>query len=70
MKKKTRTYAPSLERGYRKLNVWLRLAPSVRYGLEQIAKQEKKSINWVLEEVIVYYFHLEEPKYKVRKNGK
>lgn len=70
MKKTAREYAPSLERGYRKLNVWLRLAPSIRHGLSEIARNDNESINWVIEQVLIDYFHLEEPKYKVKKNGK
>jgi predicted transcriptional regulator len=71
MKKKTRTYAPSLVSGrLRYKNAWLRLAPSIKAGLKEIARNENQTMNWVIEQVLIDYFHLEEPKYKVRKNGK
>jgi hypothetical protein len=67
MKKKTRTYAPQLERGIRHKNGWFQLAPSVKHGLREIAKQENQTMNWVLGQV-----HLEHPRYKLRKkkNGR
>jgi hypothetical protein len=72
MKKKTRTYAPQLERGIRHKNGWFQLAPSVKHGLREIAKQENQTMNWVLEQVLIDYFHLEHPRYKLRKkkNGR
>jgi hypothetical protein len=41
------------------------LPPEVREGLFAIARKEKKSVSWVLEQVIIDYFGLKKPKYKL-----
>ena len=80
MKHKSRENAPYLvgeirnTLNFKRNNIELRLPRSVKQGLREIAKDENKSMNWVIEQVLIDYFHLEVPKYKPRKkvnrNGK
>lgn len=44
------------------------LPPAIKHGLQEIAYRERKSVSWVLEQVIISYFKLPMPKYKERKN--
>jgi hypothetical protein len=41
-----------------------RLAPSIKHGLRAIARSEGRSMSWVIEEVVIDYFHMRRPKYK------
>ena len=63
---KPRQIAPRLANGVSRLNWGGRLPPHIKDGLRLIAKDENKSMSWVMEEVVIRYFKLKEPKY-VRK---
>jgi hypothetical protein len=67
---KTKTIAPRLFNGDSRAISFNRLPQAVKEGLSSIARQENKSVSWVLEEVIIDYFDLRRPKYKTPKNGK
>lgn len=68
MRRKHRQIAPRLANGdSREVNVH-RLPGYVKEGLKGIAKMENKSLSWVLEEVVIRYFHLRRPVYKRKKN--
>lgn len=41
------------------------LPPEVKEGLYAIARKEKKSVSWVLEQLIIDYFGLKRPAYKI-----
>jgi predicted transcriptional regulator len=41
------------------------LPPEVKEGLYAIARKECKSVSWVLEQLIIDYFGLKKPKYKL-----
>lgn len=47
-----------------------RLDPLVKAGLRAIAKQENKSMSWVVEETIIRYFKLKHCIYKINKDAK
>lgn len=64
---KTRQYSPRLFNGDIRLRAWHKLPESVKNGLRNIAKNENKTMSWVLEQVIIDYFDLKPPRYK---NGK
>lgn len=67
-KPKHRTIAPLLLNGDIRLRNHHRLPESIWLGLRAIARNEHKSMSWVLEEVVIRYFHLRPPKYKPRKS--
>lgn len=58
-----RIIAPRLFGGVKRENYGGRLPPHVKDGLRLIAKQENKSMSWVMEEVIIRYFKMRTPKY-------
>jgi hypothetical protein len=63
MESTKRQIAPRLASGTpRELNHG-RLAPAIKHGLRAIARQEGKSMSWVLEEVLIDYFDLRQPRY-------
>lgn len=58
--------APRLK-GFIREGFGSRLDPLVKEGLRAIAKKEKKSMSWVVEEVLIDYFHLRHNRYLNRK---
>lgn len=68
MKKKTREIARLLFNGHVREENHHRLPPEIKRSLMSIARQENKSMSWVLEQVIIQYFQLDEPRYKETKN--
>lgn len=68
MKKRTKTIAPRLASGRCRVTIGHGLPPAIKSGLKAIARQENKSMSWVLEQVIIDYFHLKAPRYKKRKS--
>jgi predicted transcriptional regulator len=58
--------APQLKWTIRK-SFGSRLDPLVKEGLRAIAKQENKSMSWVVEETIIRYFKLKHCVYKDKK---
>jgi hypothetical protein len=57
--------APRLLSGDKRDNYTGGLPPEVKEGLYKIAEKEGKSVSWVLEQVIIDYFGLKKPKYKI-----
>lgn len=67
--KKTRTIAPRLKSGDIRAEIHNRLPPEIKAGLRLIAEKERKSVSWVLEEVVIDYFSMRRPKYVSRRNN-
>jgi hypothetical protein len=59
-----RIIAPRLVSGDSREAIGHGLPPEIKAGLRAIAKAENKSMSWVLEQVIIRYFHLPRPEYK------
>lgn len=55
--------APLLTRGQR-VRLYGRLPEPIKEGLRRIARDEGKSMSWVVEEVIIRYFKMDTPKYR------
>lgn len=72
MPKKIRKIAPRLANGKRRVPTYNALPDDILYGLRQIAKAEGKSVNWVKEQCIIQFFHMDEPEYleKVKRIGR
>lgn len=60
---KTRRISPRLASGESREPFGHGLPPDIKQGLRRIAASERKSMAWVLEEVIIDYFKLRRPKY-------
>lgn len=60
---KKRIIAPRLFSGERRVSNGHGLPPEIKEALKDIAKDEGKSLSWVLEEVIYDYFKLRRPKF-------
>jgi predicted transcriptional regulator len=41
------------------------LPSEIKEGLRKIARLENKSMSWVMEQVIIRYFHMKQPRYVV-----
>lgn len=59
-----REIAPRLANGDIRVRLYGRLPEAVKEGLRGIAQRERKSMGWVIEEVIIDYFGLKRPKYR------
>lgn len=70
MHKKTKTIAPKLANGNSRIPWGGRLPEPIKQGIKLIARQENKSVSWVLEEVVIRYFRLRKPDYIPRKRYK
>jgi hypothetical protein len=69
-KKSARTIAPRLADGRCRVNFGSRMPEGIKEGLRKIARTEARSMSWVVEEVIIRYFHMKRPEYAKRlKNG-
>lgn len=69
-KKSARTIAPRLADGRCRVTFGSRLPGAIKEGLRKIARTEARSMSWVVEEVIIRYFHMKRPEYAKRnKNG-
>jgi hypothetical protein len=66
-RKYTKTIAPRLVSGDCRENYTGGLPPYIREGLRKIARDERQSVSWVLEQVIIKFFNLKQPKYVERK---
>ena len=62
-----RHIAPRLASGRSREPWGGRLPEEIKYGIYQIARREKKSVSWVLEEVVTAFFGLKPPDYLTRK---
>ncbi len=60
--------SPKLANGDKRVRDYGSLPLDIKEGLRDIAKHEKQSMSWVKEQVIIDYFGLKPPKYKL--NGK
>lgn len=68
--KKKRLIAPRLANGEPRVGFGHGLPHEIKEGLRKIARDEGKSMSWVMEEVIIRYFRLPKPEYlkpKVQK---
>lgn len=63
MSKLARTIAPRLANGRSRIRFGSSMPAPVKEGLRAIAKHERKSMSWVIEEVVIDYFSLERPRY-------
>lgn len=68
-KKRTRTIAPLLADGAIRDRLYGRLPVEVKAGLRAIAREENKSVSWVIEEVVIDYFGLKRPRYRTEVRG-
>ena len=66
---KVREICPRLSSGGRTGN-FHRLPEEVKSSLMGIARDENKSMSWVLEQVIIDYFQLDLPRYKKLEEDK
>jgi hypothetical protein len=64
---RARIIAPRLASGEKRIGFGHGLPPAVKEGIRRIAERENKSMSWVMEEVIVQFFHLRPPTYLPRK---
>ena len=63
MSKLARTIAPRLANGELRVRFGSSMPEPVKEGLRAIAKNERKSMSWVVEEVVIDYFSLRRPRY-------
>lgn len=63
-----RTIAPRLANGDSRVSFGHGLPESIKDGIRSIAAHEKKSMSWVMEEVIIDYFQMKRPKYLKRSD--
>ena len=59
--------APRLSNGKSRVPFGHGLPEEIKEGLRTIAEMEQKSMSWVMEEVIIDYFHMKRPSYVPRK---
>jgi hypothetical protein len=64
---KHKIIAPRLANGDKRVSFGHGLPPHVKEGIRGIAKDENKSMSWVMEEIIIDYFGFKRPKYIERK---
>lgn len=63
MARQKREIAPRLASGHARDLNYGRLAPEIKEGLRAIARMERKSMSWVIEQVLTEFFQLKEPTY-------
>ena len=56
--------APRLANGQTRDTYGGRLPPAIRAALRVIARDERQSVSWVMEQVIIDYFQMKTPMYK------
>lgn len=69
MGKVKRTIAPRLASGKPRVSFGHGLPEEIKEGLRSIAKAERESMSWVMEQVIIRYFKLPKPKYLKKKSA-
>lgn len=62
--------APRLADGRARVPFGHGLPLAIKEGLREIARLEGKSMSWVMEEVIIRYFHMKRPEYVSKKRTK
>ena len=55
--------APRLASGHVRDSLYGRLPAEIKSGLRTIARMERKSMSWVIEEVVIDYFGMRAPRY-------
>ena len=60
--------SPRLLNGKIRDRLYGRLPSNIKEAIRWIAHKEKQSISWTIEQVVIEYFHLEEPEYVEQKN--
>lgn len=60
-----RTISPRLSSGDSRIPFGHGLPEGVKAGLRAIARRERQSMSWVLEQVIIEYFGLKAPRYQL-----
>lgn len=58
-----RQIAPRLASGDAREKLFGRLPEEIKIGLRAIARMERKSVSWVMEEVFIDYFGFRQPRY-------
>lgn len=61
---KHKQIAPRLSIGKPRVSFGGRLPNQIKEGLRAIARDENKSMSWVMEETIIRFFKLKAPSYK------
>jgi hypothetical protein len=64
---KKRQIAPRLANGDSRESFTHGLPPGIKAGLKAIAKMEGESVSWALEQSLIRFFKLPQPRYKKRK---
>jgi hypothetical protein len=59
--------APRLANGMSRVSIGHALPDEIKAGIQAIARHERRSVSWVLENVCYDYFGLKRPKFKPRK---
>lgn len=67
--RKHKQIAPRLFDGTSRVGIGHGLPEPIKEGLRRIARQENRSLSWILEQVIIEYFGFKQPRYIERKNG-
>lgn len=62
-----RQIAPRLASGEHRIGFGHGLPPEIKEGIRRIAARENKSMSWVMEEMIIAFFHFRPPQYSPRK---
>ncbi len=70
MKHTPKQIAPRLLSGERREPNSHGLPPEIKAGLKLIASRHNESVSWVLEKIVIQWFHFKTPKYKERKREK
>ena len=64
-KKRTKSIAPRLANGERRIPNSSGLPPAVKRALKVIAYSERQSVSWVMEQMVIEYFGIICPTYKI-----
>lgn len=64
-KKWKKSIAPRLANGEKRLPNYGGLPPAVKRALRVIAHEERQSVSWVMEQMIIEYFGIICPTYKI-----
>ena len=67
VKKWKKTIAPRLANGEKRISNTGGLPPAVKRALKVIAHSEKQSVSWVMEQMVIEYFGIICPTYKITK---
>lgn len=65
-KHRPRMIAPRLANGETRIAFGHGLPPEIKEGIRRIAAKQNKSMSWVMEEIIIEFFHFRPPQYAPR----